>query len=269
MADSALPSLVSSCSGREFSANPRLGKMLRILHVISQLDLGGQESQMVRQIRGTLKTCEHRVVSMNRAGVFAPQLRDLGVVVRALERRQRVNPDRLMRLTAEVRRFRPNLIHGHLFGGNLYGLLANWLAAPLGARPPFIAVRVTSRPKRPWISDRLESFIFRRAQLVVVNAEALRHEVVHDYGLSPDRVRVLPNILDLEAMQVSEARNDVRKAVGFGADEIIVAHIGSFSPEKRHDLILQALARARQREPRLHLALIGDGPRRDAIRAQA
>ena len=246
-----------------------VSKPLRILHVISGLGQGGHEMQLFHYIRGTQVECEHRVISLSAGGVYRDRLRNLGIVVKDLRRRGRGDPHRLLRLVTEVRRFRPDIIHGHLFTGNLYGYLATRLAFPVGKRPPLLSARVTSHPKRPAVADRLERTVFRRSRFVVVNAEILREEVCMTYGVSPTRVRYLPNIVDPEALEVSQTRREVRSELGLADGDLAVGHIGSFSPEKRHDLLLEAFADAASREPALRLVLIGGGSRMDEIRRRA
>ncbi len=50
--------------------------------------------------------------------------------------------------------------------------------------------------------------------------------------------------------------------------EITVLYVGRLSREKGVDLLADAFCAARQRDPRLHLALAGDGPERDSLAAR-
>lgn len=244
-------------------------RVLKILHVISQLGQGGQETQLYYYIKGTRDACDHRVVALAQGGIFKERLSELGVVVRDLERRGRGDPHRLMRLVMEIRRYKPDIIHGHLFTGNLYSLIARRIAYPMGARPPLLSIRVTTRPQRSWMVDRMEGFTFRSSQMVIVNAHALREEICENYGVPPSRVRVLPNVLVPDRFQIQESREEIRRELGFPEEAVMAGHIASFSPEKRHDLLLNAFSQAMIRAPQIRLALIGDGPDRKKIACQA
>jgi glycosyltransferase involved in cell wall biosynthesis len=233
---------------------------LKVLHVITQLGPGGRESQLYECIRGTSEQCTHRVVALAQGGIYRDRLADHGIVVRDLPRRGRGDPHRLFRLVKEIRIFGPDIVHGHLFSGNLYGFLATRLAHPLGDRPALLTVRVTTSPQRTALLDRLERMAFRGSRLVVVNAEALLPEVCEAYDLPPERVRFLPNVLSPERFVVEASREEVRRGLDVSPEDVVVGHISSFSPEKRHDLVLRAFAKARAREPRLRLLLVGGGP---------
>jgi glycosyltransferase involved in cell wall biosynthesis len=117
--------------------------------------------------------------------------------------------------------------------------------------------------------DRLEGVAFRNSQLVLVNAEALLPEVCADYGVSPDRVRFLPNVLDPAKFTVGSSREEIRRELKIPNHHLVVGHISSFSREKRHDLVLKAFAAAREEEPRYLLVLVGDGAERAASEALA
>lgn len=238
--------------------------LLRVLHVITQLGQGGHEGQLYDCIRATKSRCLHRVVSLSPGGIHRDHLVELGIVVRDLERRVRGDPQRLYRLVREIRVFKPDIVHSHLFSGNLYGYLALRLAYPRGKRPALLTVRVTTNPERPRLMDRLEGMAFRGSQLVMVNAEALIPEVCAYYGLSRDRIRFLPNVLDPEKFVVDDSREEIRRDLNVPNHQLVVGHIGSFSPEKRHDLVLEGFAAARAEDTRFVLVLIGDGPGRVA-----
>jgi glycosyltransferase involved in cell wall biosynthesis len=258
------PAATSSVPGPE-----EAGDRLRVLHVISQLGMGGQERQLFLGAGATRGEIEHAVVSLSRGGVYAGRLRELGIRVLELERRGRGDPHRLMRLVVECRRFRPQVLHGHLMSGNLYALLARHLAYPVGMRPVLVTTRVTTRPRRSGLANRLEAMAFRASRIVWVNASPLREEICSTYGIPPHRVRVVPNMLEPEAFSVEVDRRRVREELGLEDSDIVVVHVASFSPEKRHDVALEGFAFASRDVPRLRLLLVGDGPERGFARKLA
>src|SRR5581483_8309919 len=54
-----------------------------------------------------------------------------------------------------------------------------------------------------------------------------------------------------------------------GRDELLLVHCGRLSPEKRPDRALAALAEVRARGHAAVLVMVGSGPRRPELRAQA
>jgi glycosyltransferase involved in cell wall biosynthesis len=61
----------------------------------------------------------------------------------------------------------------------------------------------------------------------------------------------------------------LRAELGLPPDRVLAVGVGSLIVRKRVDLQLQALARIRERAPQTVLVLVGDGPERSRLEAQA
>jgi len=90
-------------------------------------------------------------------------------------------------------------------------------------------------------------------------------------GVAPDRVRHIPGIgVDCERYSPGtvgvEAAARVRAELGAAPGSFLVAMVAEFGAVKRHTLALDALARVT--DPRVHLALVGDGPLEADLRAR-
>lgn len=108
----------------------------------------------------------------------------------------------------------------------------------------------------------------RAARALLVPSEALRAALVRE-GLPAEKLRVVPNGVDLDAHDRARAHRDaVRRDLGLGA-RVAVAFVGSFQPWHQAELLPQALALTGRDD--LALVLAGDGPGRAACieRAQA
>ena len=104
------------------------------------------------------------------------------------------------------------------------------------------------------------------ASVLVVGTLARRSVIARD--AHPERVRVFANTIDVEGFGervdgLAGRRTELREALGLGVDDVAVLSVARLAPEKRHDLLVQALARAG--DPRLVLVLVGAGPERDRL----
>lgn len=81
-------------------------------------------------------------------------------------------------------------------------------------------------------------------------------------------VRIIPTGVDVDAL-AALAAPDLRAEHGWGSDVVVAASLGRLAPEKSPMLLLDALATALRRAPRLRLCLIGDGPSREELRRRA
>jgi glycosyltransferase involved in cell wall biosynthesis len=93
-------------------------------------------------------------------------------------------------------------------------------------------------------------------------SDSTAHDLVRR-GIRPADIRVITNGVELPADAsgtAGTARPDPRPTL---------VSLGRLQPYKRVDLLLQAVARVRQRIPDVRLLVIGDGPQAGALRAQA
>jgi glycosyltransferase involved in cell wall biosynthesis len=78
------------------------------------------------------------------------------------------------------------------------------------------------------------------------------------------RVRVIPTGVDVAALQ-GLAPRDPRSDRGWPPEAVVVASHGRLAEEKNVAVLLDAVAAAAAREPRLRLLLVGDGPAREWV----
>src|SRR5260370_6436944 len=98
---------------------------MRILHVITDLNLGGAEMMLYRLLQlPQPASWEHRVVSLTGLGVIADRLRQLGIESQALEMSRFPNPLKLFRLAKIIRDFRPAVVQAWLYHAKLSRALA-------------------------------------------------------------------------------------------------------------------------------------------------
>jgi glycosyltransferase involved in cell wall biosynthesis len=60
----------------------------------------------------------------------------------------------------------------------------------------------------------------------------------------------------------------VRASLGMGADDVIVGTVGRLEPQKRFDLLIEAVARLQPKHPTLRLLVVGDGSLRQRLASQ-
>jgi len=102
-----------------------------------------------------------------------------------------------------------------------------------------------------------ETAAFRRADHLVVVSEALR-EYVQAQGVSPERVSVLPNGVNLTQFH-PEPKGLVRTRYGLGPRPVI-GFVGSLKPWHGLDFLLEVFLRVRQQRPDAVLMVVGEGP---------
>jgi len=92
----------------------------------------------------------------------------------------------------------------------------------------------------------------------------IEHNVVLD-----QRTRVVWNGIDLAPFALARQPELRATLLGLDAATRLVLCVGRLTPQKGHAALLEAVTLARRCEPRLVVALVGNGPLRDALAAQA
>ncbi|MCC7393821.1 MAG: glycosyltransferase, exosortase A system-associated [Sphingomonadaceae bacterium] len=114
----------------------------------------------------------------------------------------------------------------------------------------------------------LETRAVRRADAVAVICEGLRSDLV-GRGISPDKILVSPNGVDMEQFGSPRPRDAALAAqLGIG-DAPVVGFIGSFYDYEGIDILIDAMALLHARGSNIHCLLVGGGPMEAALRAAA
>lgn len=101
----------------------------------------------------------------------------------------------------------------------------------------------------------------RRSRVVITVSEATKQEIVEEFGLAPERVRVVPHGVDPDFRPLSpdDPRvTEVRRRYEL-PDRFVLA-VGSIEPRKNLDRLLQAISLLRSRSGTRDVCLVHSGP---------
>jgi glycosyltransferase involved in cell wall biosynthesis len=246
----------------------------RVAYVIGTLDRGGAEGQLVALASGLdRQRFEPAVYCLSASGALAPDLVGGGVPVRSFGLRglrlwrNPVAVARALRgLVGALRRDRPDLVHGLLFHGYVFGAVAGRLA---GIPVVVASRRSLSHFKRGKPHYRLAERVANRlTDLVIANSEAVRADVLRSEGLAPERVVVIHNGVPVERFD-RPRDEELRRRLAIDKASRVVVVVANFLLYKGHEVFLDAWARVVARAPDAVALLVGDGPARGEIEARA
>jgi glycosyltransferase involved in cell wall biosynthesis len=237
-------------------------RSLRVLHVITGLDVGGAETMLVALVSDSRRAgMSPSVVSLLPNGVLAPTLRRAGIELAELNFAGPVTIVRdLARLIMLIRRQKPDIVQGWMYHGDLAALLATILSGRRRRTKVIWGIRCSNLDLRRYsvalrIVVRLCTLFSRLPDLIIANSEAgLKfHRAL---GYRTPLSEVAPNGIDIDRFKPNPAaRQAVRAEFGIPDDAILIAHAARLDPSKDHGLFLAAMREL----PDLRALLIGTG----------
>jgi glycosyltransferase involved in cell wall biosynthesis len=126
----------------------------------------------------------------------------------------------------------------------------------------------TNENRRIALYNRLDSWVLRRADRVVVVSEATGR-FVEAAGVSPHATRVISNAIDPSDYCLSADGSKFRMSCGAEAGDVLIGVIGRMSPEKGHRIFLEAFNEVAETCPKAKAVFIGDGQDLPALKAQS
>jgi glycosyltransferase involved in cell wall biosynthesis len=235
----------------------------RIVHLVTDLDVGGAEWMLVRlSDRLSRQGCDNRVICLLPPGPLKQALDEAGIAVSSLGMRPGVpNPLGLHRLARLLRRDPPDLLQTWLYHADVLGVLAGRLARVPRVVWNLRASEVNMRLYGPtsgltrWMAGRLSAL----PDAVVVNSSAGRraHEAL---GYRPRRWELIPNGVDTDVFRPDDAgRAVVRRELGLTDGTAAIGVIARLDPVKGHELWLRAAGLLARDRPDLRFVLAGRG----------
>jgi len=239
--------------------------MIRLCFLIRDLETGGAQRQLVTLLEG-LDPSRFTVtlITFYGGGRFSDQARQIPHLdYVSLDKRGRWDILGFMgRLLRELRRRRPDVLHGYMSTGNLFAV---GLKPRLRGTRIAWGIRVSGMDFRRYhwtlgLLSRLEYLGSRFADLIICNSEAGRQNCLAR-GFPSQGMIVIPNGIDTERFRPDgEGRRLVRAAWNLRAGEILIGVVGRLDPMKDHSNFLRAAARIRQERDDVRFVCIGDGP---------
>ncbi|MGE4219983.1 MAG: glycosyltransferase [Alphaproteobacteria bacterium] len=223
---------------------------VEVLHVITDLDVGGAERMLATYLTGPRDgRIRHRVVSLKPEGIFAAALRKAGIEVVSLGMGRWPNPLALLRLAWLIRRWRPDVVQTWMYHADLIGSLALLLSGRRARTHLNWGIRCSDMDLAEY-GPMLRAVIGTCRALsglpdrIVANSEAGRRFHRETLGYRDSDWRVVPNSIDADRFRPDPGhRAAVRAELGIGPDAPLVGCFARVDPMKDYPGFLAALDR--------------------------
>jgi glycosyltransferase involved in cell wall biosynthesis len=235
--------------------------MLRIAHIITDLQTGGAEVMLLRLLqRMDRARYAAEVFSLRQTQPIGDRIAELGVPVRALHLKKVPNPAGLVKLTGWLRAGRFDVVqtwmtHADLIGG-MAAAAAGRLPVAWGLHVGKIDVAVHGRAAL-WTA-RVNALLSRRVPARIVCCSETSRQEHAQLGYDAGRMVVIPNGFDLSVFRPSPAARELLRAeLGAPASAPLIGHVGRFHPQKDHRNLVEAARRVLARHQHARFVLAG------------
>jgi glycosyltransferase involved in cell wall biosynthesis len=115
----------------------------------------------------------------------------------------------------------------------------------------------------------VERRVYRSARRLITLSSAFRDLLCADYGISRDRVSVIPGGVDITRFRPMESRSAARARLGWPGQGSIIFCIRRLVRRMGLENLLEAFAQVAPRHPDAHLVIAGRGPLAEELQARA
>lgn len=244
-------------------------KKSRLLFVLASLGGGGAERVVLNLVRHIdRKAFQPHLALIDCKGDYMKLLPDNIPLHDLRARRARYAFPPLVGL---IRKIKPDVLFStaaHVDQSICLALKFTWRPPKIVFRSPSFASK--SMLKAPFYVRRLARWSYNRADIVIASTQAMAQDLQGSFDLSAEKVRIIPNPIDLEMMDVlsreqvdhSWFQEEVR------AEHPIITAMGRLVEEKGFPYLLKALSMVREVLP-ARLAILGRGDQLKELQALA
>ena len=227
---------------------------LRVLHVDTERGWRGGERQALWLALELQRRGHESVVAARRGEPLWHRATEAGLETIPCAPLSEVDPIAAWRLRREIRRRGVAIVHAHT--AHAAGLAA---LATMGLRVPYVAARRVDFRLRRNAATRWK---YGRAAAVIAVSRAVG-DVLAACGVSPDKIRVVPDGVDLHRV-VQRASPETVAALGIRNGSPLVVQVAQLVGHKDPLNFIRAIAHVRDAVPDVQAIMAGDGPLRDA-----
>lgn len=214
--------------------------MTRVLHIITGLQAGGAEAMLVRLAAGLkARGIEQQVVSLRGGGPNADALKAAGISVMELD----YNIPRMQfELMRTVHRFKPSILQGWMYHGNIAAAVTHRIAPGRLKRGLYWNIRASNVHDERYASIiRWNARLSSMPDIIIANSQA-GMDFHEDCGFRPRRKMVIANGIETGKFSPDTARRcSKRRELGIADTDVVAVSVARVDPMKDYDTLLSAM----------------------------
>ncbi len=233
----------------------------KVLHLITELDLGGTEKQLAMILPPLQASFDNEVLCLSGRGPVGKILADKGVPVHYAGAAAWYDPRVIINTGRIISKMRPDILVTYLFHADMIG---RFIGRLLGVRQIICSQRTNlMRYGSSW--SLLEKHSQRLVDAYVVQTNVMKGILMSGLKIHPLLLNIIPNAVILPPLK---DRSILKAKLSFDDSALLITCVANLKPGKGHQILLKAFAQLHGRYPSIHLLLVGSGPDKPAIKRQ-
>lgn len=223
---------------------------MKIIQIIPMFGLAGAETMCENLTNGLIALGQDvRVVSLyDYHSAITDRLENNGLKIYYVHKKRGIDPSIVIKLAKLFRKEKPDVVHSHLYALK-YAVFASVLS---GIKVRVHTVHNVATKEMTPKDQKLNYFFYHHMKVVPVSlSQEIQETVIERYKLPKKQTPIIYNAIDLNKCIVK--KNYSCK------DRLKFVHIGRFSKQKNHDLLLRAFRQVKDAIPNADLSLLGKG----------
>lgn len=239
---------------------------LRVIQLVEDLKIGGAERVIADIAEGVDRNLfDASVWCVSRGGETAEELRKKGIEVRVLGIKSYHNPLNIFRLSSQLKKAIPDIVHTHGYFASVIGRLA--------ARRARISVIISHVHSTYWEYKKkhilMEKALSRITDRIICCSKAVENFVRGYEKIKPEKTLMIYNGVDEDRFSTVPDTSSLRAQLAIEEGASVVGTISSLTPHKGHAYLIQAAVKVHDSWPAAKFLIVGDGLLRKTLEEQA
>lgn len=222
---------------------------MKIIQIIPLFSYGGAET-MCTNLSIELKKLGHDVIVISlysKKTHISKYIEKNGIKVIYLDKKEGLDLSIFKKLKIIFKKFKPDVVHSHLYASK-YAHIPAYLTK---VKCKIHTIHNVANKESGFINQKINSFLFKYLNVIPVSLSNIVHEtVVNTYGISLENSPVILNGVPLDKCHKHKHYNTPPQKF---------VHIGRFSEQKNHLMLVKAFIKAHERINNIELFLYGEG----------
>jgi glycosyltransferase involved in cell wall biosynthesis len=210
--------------------------------------------------------CRVSLVSLRRKDLSEETLEGMGIDITYLQK-SRFDPTTLPALLRVIRRKQVDVLHLHGYGATTFGR-----AAGAVLRLPVVLHEHANLTDTPWFQKVADRLLEPFTDVAIAVSESTARFVVQARLVPPRKVKVVYLGVPLDEFSRERSGDEIaaaRAELGIQPGELVVGTVTRLHDSKGNSYLVDAARTVIDRRPEARFVLVGEGPLRPALEAQA